>query len=468
VVRRHSVPHDDTAGPGGRFSLLRPVGANAFASLWEGEDSANGDAVLIEVVRGAPPAEPGEAQVLREHMAAAQHAPVHPGLLAVREVYAPSEGTAAREDGPVNWGRWLLVLEPFDGSTFYQRAVFGGLTSEAICAIAAKVGEAIGALHEVGIAHGSLSPTSVLVSNEGDVRVIDAIVGSWLSDLGSRRGHGRVEHDLRRDDLAALARLVTERVPPDEVPPRVRWLLASRDEPTLDELVQAFRGAEASTSSAGNVVEHEPRSGRTRPGTDEGAPVPGTASSDDDAGDRYIVEEERLTDGEAVRRADHPQQSTEPLRQIEHRSTGTATTSLQDDAVAEEDRSVVVFVPEAVDDEVPDEGSPSPTDEQRANDARAVSTASDEGRWSTSTAAPAREEADPWLALHAPSVVPSPGRLPPRPSDVAPSASPRAPAARQAAPETEPTWWMTAAAVVASLVMFGAIGAAIYYVLLNP
>ena len=466
-MRRRNVAHDDTAGPGGRFSLLQPVAANAFASLWEGEDSASGDAVLIEVVRGAPPAEPGDAQVLRERMAAALRAPSHPGLLAVREIYTPSPEAAAREDGQGNWGRWLLVLEPFDGSTLYQRAVFGGLTSEAICAIAAKVGEAIGALHDVGIAHGSLAATSVLVSDRGDVRVIDAIVGSWLNDLAGGRGRG--ERDVRRDDLAALARLVTERVPPDDVPASMRWLLASRDEPTLDELVRAFRGAAAPASSPGDVDEPEPLAEPTRTAAaDDATSLLRTTSSVDEVQDPRVFEEERIDLGETVRR-DEPRRSAEREGRREPRATRSATTSLHDDAVEEEDPPVVVFVPDAVGDDEHDEGSPSPPpDERGADQDRAAFAAPDEDPWFTLPDAPSWDEADRRLALLEPSALAPSDPLPARPSVTAtPSGSSRA-SADGGVPETEPAWWMTAIAVFASLVMFGAIGAGIYYLLLNP
>ena len=465
-MRRRNVAHDDTAGPGGRFSLLQPVAANAFASLWEGEDSASGDAVLIEVVRAAPPAEPGDAHVLRERMAAALRAPSHPGLLAVREIYTPSREAVAREDGQGNWGRWLLVLEPFDGSTLYQRAVFGGLTSEAICAIAAKVGEAIGALHDVGIAHGSLSATSVLVSDRGDVRVIDAIVGSWLNDLAGGRGHG--ERDVRRDDLAALARLVTERVPPDDVPASVRWLLASATSPR--SMSSSMRSGEprpprrrpatsTSPSRWRSRPERQPRTKRRR----SCEPRPRWTRSKTHASSRRNASTSaRRSGGTSLggRRnvrgdANRSRRDPRPRRSTMMRSRRSPP--------------VVVFVPDAVGDDEPDEGSPSPPpDERGADKDRAAFAAPDEDAWFTLPDAPSWDEADRRLALREPSAVAPWDPLPARPSVTSsPSGSSRA-SADGGIPETEPAWWMTAAAVFASLVMFGAIGAGIYYLLLNP
>jgi serine/threonine protein kinase len=408
------------AGPAGRFSLLRPIGANTFASLWAGEDAADGEGVLVEVVRGAPPPEPLAAQTLREHMAATQHLPAHPGLLPVRAIYTPAPGVSGRGEVDVEEDRWLLVLEPFDGSTLYQRAAFGGLTPEAICAVAAKVGEALGALHEVGIPHGSLSPTSVLVSQAGEVRVIDAIVGSWWRDLGRERG----TRDRRAEDLAALARLVTDLVRPEALPASVRWVFASRAEPTLDELVHAFRAAVASASSTPDPLSE---------------PEPPKAAAD----------------GPSFR---EPTASADEVDEV-----------LRQGIREDENRSVVVFVPDADDDALDGGSSPPAADEPGSGIGGAHSLAvSADRRAATFTAPPPQANASRPASRPEPRVVApriSPRRR--RAEKVTPPVRARASADRAAVPSTEPTWWMTVLAAAASLVMFAAIGAAVYYLFLS-
>jgi serine/threonine protein kinase len=352
-------------------------------------------------------------------MAATQHLPPHPGLLPVRAIFTPAPEASGRGEVDVERDRWLLVLEPFDGATLYQRAAFGGLTPEAICAVAATVGEALGALHDVGIPHGSLSPTSVLVSQAGEVRVIDAIVGSWWRDLGRDRG----TRDRRGEDLVALARLVTDLVRPEALPASVRWVLASRAEPTLDELVHAFRAAVASASSTSDALpEPEPP--------------------------------EAAADGASFRESTPDDEVDEVVR---------------DGIREDENRAVVVFVPDA-DDDALDGGSSAPAvDEPGAAIGGTHSLAvSADRRAATFTAPPPHANASPLASRPGPRVVAR--RISPRPrraEKVTPPVRARASADRSAVSSTEPTWWMTVLAAAASLVMFGAIGAAVYYLFLS-
>jgi serine/threonine protein kinase len=412
------APDDDlrrAAGHRGRYRLIRPVGANRFASLWDGEDAATDERVLVEVIRSAPPSEPDDAKLLRDRMAMTQDLPLHPGLLAVRSIHAPEPpgrlavatraAARARARRGIEEQQWLLVLDPFDGSTLDHRAAFGRLSAAAVCAIAAKVGEALGALHAIGIAHGSVSSTSVLVSDAGEVRLIDAVVGSWWDDRDAADAGAR---DRRAHDVAALARLVTDQLSPVAVPIPVRRLLEPGGEPTLDELVAALREAGSSVTFA-------------------------TAADDAPAAPE-------LADQEADAR--HPEHERPPP---------------------------VVIVPEAREPDHPGDAHvrASSVEEPERHGAAAGSVARSADRpGATLTTASAT---DPDLVVHLPE--------PPPVSRVSsldwaspvPTATPALPSGeaedRSAIPETEPTRWMRIAAVFASLVMFGAIGAAVYLLL---
>jgi serine/threonine protein kinase len=405
------APYDDirrAAGRRGRYQLFRPVGANRFASLWNGEDTETGEPVLVEVIRSTPPPDPEDAKMLRDRMAATQDLPHHPGLLPVRSIYAPEPpgklSVAARAAG---WARarrgveeqqWLLVLDPFDGSTLDHRVAFGDLSTAAVCAVAARVGEALSALHTFGVVHGSVSATSVLVSDDGDVRLIDAIVGSWWTEPAASAG----DVDRRQDDVLALARLVSDLLSPVAVPLTLRPVLRSAN-PSLDELAAALReagapvlgrAASARTEPAGPVVDvREPASGPE--------PV-------------RVPEPDGTATGASASTAERPRSSTAP------RATTTSDPR-------------IVTLPDASTTDTPTH----PSETIRSLPERPPT---------------ATSHVD-WLA--------TPGTARARqPELAAPSTRARD---RSADGEIEPALWMKIAAVIASLVMFAAVGAAVYY-----
>jgi hypothetical protein len=490
------------AGRKGRYRLLRPVGANRFASLWRGEDSETGDAVLVEVIRSAPPPDPQDAKILRDRMAATQDLPLHPGLLAVRSIHAPEPpgklavasraAVRARARRGVEELQWLLVLDPFDGSTLDHRAAFRDLSPAAVCAIAAKVGEALAALHAVGVAHGSVSPTSVLVSDEGEVRLIDAIVGSWLHARATGGDGGD-----RREDVAALARLVTDLLSPVAVPLELRSMLAAPG--SLDELIERLREAGAPATRTGEVtaiaepaVEPEPESDERAEELErqrtleeerrrerervEAARRRAEERARAQAEARAEAERRRAAEQEARRREQELRKAAEAeelRRQLAQRSEP------EPEPLAEPEPEAVVVVPDLPEGDRSNGHAPRSAPEQpdaparRVAAARAVAVTADRPAATTST--PSRPVSEPVISLPQPPAVAPSSELDRTTGTPATSIDPPA---RPALPTSEPNWsaeremepalWMKMVGVLASIAMFAAVAAAVYYLLINP
>jgi len=523
------------AGRRGRYRLLRPVGASRFASLWKGEDTTTGEAVLVEVIRSAPPFDPEDAKVLRDRMAATQDLPTHPALLRVRSIHAPEPpGKLAVGSRAATHARarraeelqWLLVLEPFDGSTLDHRAAFGDLSPAAVCAIAAKVGEALGALHAAGVAHGSVSPTSVLVSDDGDVRLIDAIVGSWWN----ARGNGVfADGERRREDVVALARLVTDLLSSVAVPLEVRGALATGAEPSLDELVTLLReaGASGSEVTAASVVEPELEPEAAAPEAElEPEPEPELEPEFDPAAARdeereLPLEVERHQERERVeaaqgwakeraraeadaraeaerrrtahleaRRLEHERrkhaEAEELRRQLARQEAGAAEEARRPSEVSgpqkepepEPEPPTVVVAPDAtdVDDRSPDRRSDAPAPAEPERHVAAAAAMAETADRSAATSSSPRPAPEPVVALpHPPAVAPRsaldwttgvpPAAATPTPRPALPSTQARkaAKAELPAEREVEPALWMKIVGVIASIAMFGAIAGAVYY-----
>jgi len=140
-----------------RYVEKRPLRDDVTGALLEGEDVALGSPVLLQRV---PLKDGSRGQVHRcAETVKGLLGLAHPGILQVRDVLEEERGL-------------LVVFEPFPGATLEQKLAAGWQPAffEALD-LSRQVFEALGEAHERKAVHRQLAPPSLLVSEEGRVKI---------------------------------------------------------------------------------------------------------------------------------------------------------------------------------------------------------------------------------------------------------------------------------------------------------
>ena len=144
----------------GRFELLRVLRQDTQTQVWLGFDARLEREVVVKLFRSPTLVNSDdEARWLLEARKATRLA--HANIVCVLDV-----GT--------HEGRPFLVFEPLAGHTLDEELRSkGALSPHVAVSITLAIVSALQAAHEAGIVHGDLKPSSVLLEDEGRVRVMD-------------------------------------------------------------------------------------------------------------------------------------------------------------------------------------------------------------------------------------------------------------------------------------------------------
>lgn len=152
----------------GRYRLAAPAGAARTlspGSVWRAVDEVTRLDIAVKVLDGAQAADPGcWARACRVLTALRC-----PGVAKIH-----GDGEAAAPGGaPIRY----LVRDLVAGQTLEERLAEGPLQAAEALRIVASLADALAALHQVGLSHGNLVPSNVVLGPAG-VTVTDA--GLWL------------------------------------------------------------------------------------------------------------------------------------------------------------------------------------------------------------------------------------------------------------------------------------------------
>lgn len=144
-----------------RFRLGEELGTGAMAAVFRAHDQITGQTVALKALF---PHLADHAVVRRRFLrevSAAQRI-VHPNVARVYAFHEDEHGIP------------FAVMELFDGTDLKQRLTVGGrLSSAATLAIAMQMAAGLGAAHERGVIHRDVKPHNVLLSESGDIRIVD-------------------------------------------------------------------------------------------------------------------------------------------------------------------------------------------------------------------------------------------------------------------------------------------------------
>jgi eukaryotic-like serine/threonine-protein kinase len=189
----------------GRYELGRPLGTDRLGTLAVAVDRALDRRVAVRLLPAHRVSDPATRDRLLEATRAAA-AITHPSLAAVTDLGVSPDGTV------------YVVTELADGRLL-QEAVRadGPRPTPAAAGLAGQLCAALAAVHAQGRTHGTVDPGSLLLTDDGTVKLLDCGLAPTLGlakPPGSDAG--------RRADLAGVGRCVYELVtgqPPDQRDP---------------------------------------------------------------------------------------------------------------------------------------------------------------------------------------------------------------------------------------------------------
>ncbi|MFF7635233.1 protein kinase [Kitasatospora sp. NPDC008050] len=150
---------------GGRYRLVRRLGAGGFGRVWQAADEALGVDVAVKEVWLAPamsPAERGE-RLLRAQREARSAARLrdHPNVVAVHDVLVE------------NGAPWI-VMQLVQGRSLADLLREGeSLPPEQVTRIARAMLAALGAAHAAGVVHRDVKPANIMLTDDGRVLLTD-------------------------------------------------------------------------------------------------------------------------------------------------------------------------------------------------------------------------------------------------------------------------------------------------------
>ncbi|MFI1101510.1 serine/threonine-protein kinase [Streptomyces melanogenes] len=144
---------------GGRFEVLRRLGAGGMGEVYEALDTALDRRVAVKLIRSALLSEESGARFAREARALARID--HPNVVTVYEA-------GVQDDVP------YLVMELLEGVGLQQLLRERGPQDEAtVRAVAAGVCRALAAVHEAGMVHRDVKPSNIQLTRAGRVALHD-------------------------------------------------------------------------------------------------------------------------------------------------------------------------------------------------------------------------------------------------------------------------------------------------------
>jgi serine/threonine protein kinase/WD40 repeat protein len=143
----------------GPYEILERLGAGGMGEVYKGRDTRLGRFVAIKMLRPELASDDERTQwFIREAKAAS--ALNHPNIITVYDVTSES-------------GRDFLVMEYVQGKSLDALIRRTRMRLSEVLRIAIQVADGLRAAHDVGIIHRDLKPSNIMVSDTGDVKILD-------------------------------------------------------------------------------------------------------------------------------------------------------------------------------------------------------------------------------------------------------------------------------------------------------
>ncbi|HLS34039.1 MAG TPA: protein kinase, partial [Brevibacterium sp.] len=164
-----------------RYEISRVIGRGGMAEVHEGVDTRLGRRVAIKLLRSDLARDPSfHTRLEREAQSAASLN--HPGIVSVYD--SGEEQFAEPGGGTITVP--FIVMEYVEGQTLRQvLSEHGPLTVTEALDVAAGVLAPLEYSHRHGIVHRDIKPANVMLTPDGDIKVMDFGIARALEDTGS-------------------------------------------------------------------------------------------------------------------------------------------------------------------------------------------------------------------------------------------------------------------------------------------
>ncbi len=147
------------------FVDWEPIGRGAIGAVYKARDATSGSEVAIKILQVGQ----GDLQALGRFRqeAAAMGSVQHPGVVRINRIY--------ELDGEI-----ALVMELVNGVPL--KDLTGSLQERHSVAVLGQLGEALDAIHSVGVVHRDLKPANILIDVTGRCRVADFGIAKFVGE----------------------------------------------------------------------------------------------------------------------------------------------------------------------------------------------------------------------------------------------------------------------------------------------
>ncbi|MFD7609298.1 protein kinase [Streptomyces sp. NPDC059828] len=162
-----------------RYELVEAVGRGGMGEVWSATDRELARRVAVKVL---PPEltryEEFRNRFRREARTVASLS--HRGIAVLHDVGEDTEDGASGESTP------FLVMEFIEGRTLAQLLADGPFAVERALAVARDITDALAHSHGRGLVHRDIKPSNVMLSSDGDVKILDFGIAKVIAETSTR------------------------------------------------------------------------------------------------------------------------------------------------------------------------------------------------------------------------------------------------------------------------------------------
>jgi eukaryotic-like serine/threonine-protein kinase len=182
-----------------RYEIIRSVGSGGFSTVFEAQDQTDDKRVALKVFEWPPNTRKDPKFVsafLRESYELSKL--THPNIVTFRDF---------GQHGPY----YYMVMEFLDGQTLDDLVEKqGALSEESVALVGVEVARALGYLHNHRIIHRDIKPSNIMITRDGDVKLLDFGLAKQITDTTLR-----MDDEIRATPLFAAPECFRENEPAD-------------------------------------------------------------------------------------------------------------------------------------------------------------------------------------------------------------------------------------------------------------